>query len=287
MPRFDLRGLARLARLACAAGLQMLLAATLVACGGGGSDGGTGLGGDSGATNPPGPVVYGSDWLVSMDYGGFVLLYDCTQHVALRYDYVLTVDTGNYPRPASFTLDPTLPAGCGQQTSTASYASDVPGWDRGHLVTSNHMDYNATYIRRANYMSNVVPQVSTFNQGIWLEAENVAECYRDLAPVHVYGGVVFGDPSNDYFLASHGVPTPEKFWKVIVTTDPATGTIKVIAWIIPNQAGLGRLDSYLVSIEALEQLLGAAMVGAVDVPAAAKASKPAVTWPLPAGCVLG
>ena len=251
--------------------------ALLASCGGGG---------DAPARDDPGPpgtITYGNDRLVAMDYGGFRLLFDCTLHVALRYQYTLTKDTGNAARPSSFTLDPTLPADCPQQTSTASYASVVPGWDRGHLVTSNHMDYNADYILRANYMSNVVPQVAVFNQGIWLAAENVAECYRDLAPVQVYGGVVFGDPSNDFFLVSHSVPTPDRMWKAIVTTDPATAAVKAIAWIMPNQAALGSLDSYLVSIAELEQILGTAMVG-IDVPAAVKAGKPAVTWPLPAGC---
>ena len=60
-------------------------------------------------------------------------------------------------------------------------------------------------------MTNIVPQASTFNQGIWLAAENVAECYRDLAPVRVGGGVVYSYSANDYFLISHGIPTPEYF----------------------------------------------------------------------------
>ena len=50
------------------------------------------------------------------------------------------------------------------------------------------MDYSVEYILRANYMTNIVPQASSFNQGIWLAAENVAECYRDLTPVRVVGG---------------------------------------------------------------------------------------------------
>ena len=255
----------------------LLVSALLASCGGGGD------GPVSVEPVPAGAISYGNDRLVLMDYGGFVLLFDCTLHVALRYQYTLTKDTGNFARPSGFTFDPTLPADCPQQTSTASYASVMPGWDRGHLVTSNHMDYNADYILRANYMSNVVPQVAVLNQGLWLAAENVAECYRDLAPVQVYGGVVFTDASNDFFLASHSVPTPERFWKVIVTTDAATAGVKAIAWIMPNQAALGTLDSYLVSIAELEQILGTAMVG-VDVPAAVKAGKPATSWPLPVGC---
>ena len=122
------------------------------------------------------------------------------------------------------------------------------------------MDYDATYIRRANFMSNIVPQVSSFNRGIWLDAETVAECYRDIAPVQVYGGVVYSDPSNDYFLSSHGIRTPEYLWKALITTDPATGAQKAIAWLIPNTTGLGPLDSYIVSIAELEQRLGASQV---------------------------
>lgn len=147
------------------------------------------------------------------------------------------------------------------------------------------MDYDATYIRRANYMTNIVPQVSSFNQGIWVKAENVAECYRDIAPVDVYGGVVYGDASNDYFLSSHGIPTPEFFWKTIITKDPNTGTAKAISWIIPNEAGLGSLDSYLVTIADLEELLGASYV-AINAPASLKNMLPSASWPLPSGCDL-
>ncbi|QKW56750.1 DNA/RNA non-specific endonuclease [Stenotrophomonas sp. NA06056] len=224
--------------------------------------------------------------VVTLNKGGFVLTYDCSIHSATRYEYTLVADTGSAARPSSFYRDPDLPAGCLGQTSTSSYASVQSGYDRGHLVTSNHMDYDATYIRRANYMTNIVPQVSSFNQGIWVKAENVAECYRDIAPVDVYGGVVYGDASNDYFLASHGIPTPEFFWKTIITKDPNTGTAKAISWIIPNETGLGSLDSYLVTIADLEELLGASYV-AINAPASLKNMLPSTSWPLPSGCDLG
>lgn len=226
-----------------------------------------------------------ADWVIRQDYGGYALTYDCTTHTALQYSYSLGLDNGTAARPSNFTFDPMLPSGCGQQTSTASYASIYAGYDRGHLVTSNHMDYDADFIKRANYMTNIVPQVSSFNQNVWLDAENVAECYRDIAPVQVYGGVVYTDPSNDFFLASHGIRTPEYFWKAVITTDPATGAAKAIAWYFPNVTGLTSADPYLVSIAELEQRVGAAEVG-ITASAEVKAMKPAVTWPLPAGCNL-
>jgi endonuclease G len=266
-----------------AAGL-LVGAALLSGCGGGDDD-------PTLQTDPETAVVYPSpngpaatDWVIRQDYGGYQLTYDCTTHTALQYSYTLGFDDGTVARPSSFRLDPTLPAGCGQQSSANSYAAAIyPGYDRGHLVSSNHMDYNADYILRANYMTNIVPQVATFNRNVWLDAENVAECYRDIAPVQVYGGVVYSDESNDWYLASHGIRTPEFFWKAILTTDPATGAAKAIAWYIPNVEGLTALDPYLVSITELERLVGTALVG-ITAPPAVKAMKPATSWPLPAGC---
>ncbi len=224
--------------------------------------------------------------VITLDRGGYSLTYDCTNRTALRYDYTLKQDMGTAPRPSSFYLDPDLPQGCGGQFKTSSYTSIQAGWDRGHLVTSNHMDASSELIKRANYMSNIVPQVSTFNQGIWLQAENIAECYRDIAPVRVVGGVVYDDESNDYFLSSHGIRTPDYFWKTILTTDPGTGETQTISWYIPNSPNLGNLDSYIVSIEELEALVGIGMVG-INATEMVRTMKPFQSWSLPSQCNLG
>ena len=267
--------------------LAWMAALALAGCGGGGDDTTqTDTMTDSGAEASVERAGPSGHWIIDQDYNGFRLIYDCTDRTALHYRYTLQADTGSAARPSTFTFDPTLPAGCLQQTSTASYESVHPGYDRGHLVMSNHMDSDSALIRRANYMSNIVPQVSGFNRGIWLEAETVAECYRDLAPVQVYGGVVHGataSDTNDFYLSSHGIRTPEFLWKALITTDPATGAGKAIAWLIPNTTGLGALDRYIVSIAELEQRLGAASVR-ISASAALKAMKPQTTWALPSGC---
>ena len=267
--------------------LAWMAALALAGCGGGGDDTTqTDTTTDSGAEASVARAGPSGHWIIDQDYNGFRLIYDCTDRTALHYRYTLQADTGSAARPSTFTFDPTLPAGCLQQTSTASYESVHPGYDRGHLVMSNHMDSDSALIRRANYMSNIVPQVSGFNRGIWLEAETVAECYRDLAPVQVYGGVVHGDTAsdtNDFYLSSHGIRTPEFLWKALITTDPATGAGKAIAWLIPNTTGLGALDRYIVSIAELEQRLGVASVR-ISASAALKAMKPQTTWALPSGC---
>jgi endonuclease G len=220
---------------------------------------------------------------VSLQKEAFTLLYDCDLRSSLRYEYTLDKDKGSVSRPGSFHFDPDLPDGCEGQFSTKAYAAVVPGWDRGHLVTSNHMDMNGRTIKQANYMSNIVPQASRFNQGIWVQTESVVECYRDLAPVQVVGGLIYDDDSNDYFIESHGIPTPDYFWKVILTTDPKSGAEKALAWLIPNSDDVGELDGYLLSIDELEERVGAMEVG-IRASTAVKALKPTRTWSLPGNC---
>lgn len=224
--------------------------------------------------------------LVTLKKDAFTLSYDCDLRSTLRYEYTIAKDRGSASRPGSFHLDPDLPDGCEGQFSTQSYAAIVPGWDRGHLVTSNHMDMNSTTIRQANLMSNIAPQASRFNQGIWVEAEIVVECYRDLAPVQVVGGLVYEDDANDYFIESHGIATPEYFWKVILTTEPQSGEAKAIAWLIPNSDDVGELDEYILSIRELEERVGVSAVG-IEASAALKAMKPTRTWSLPGSCQPG
>ena len=261
-----------------------LAAWSMAGCGGGGDP----VGDNNTANSGLGDSAYVlSAGQVLIDHGGFKLVYDCAERSSVRYDYTLTIDTGTLPRPDVFTVEPLLPAGCAAQTNTASYSSVHAGYDRGHLVTSNHMDGNPAWLAAANHMSNVAPQVSSFNQGLWLDVENVAECYRDLAPVRVIGGLVYNDPSNDYFVASHGVRTPDIFWKLVITSDPATGSLRAIAWLIPNNVVLNALDHYLVSVTELEQAVGADRVSAPALPADLRNTRAASTWARPAGCNLG
>jgi len=219
-----------------------------------------------------------------LDYGGFKLLYDCDLKSAIRFEYKLDRDTGNFSRPSTFTLDPSLSKNCGQQLSTNSYASVLAGWDRGHLVASNHMDYDAAYLLSANYMTNIVPQLASFNQGLWKETENITECYRDLAPIQVIGGVIYSDASNDFFVSSHGIKSPDFFWKTLITKDSNNQT-ETISWLFPNQSALANLNSYIVSIEELERRFGSDLVG-LDLGSAIKMQKASKSWELPKNCLL-
>jgi len=215
--------------------------------------------------------------LIQLDYEGFTVWLDCSKRGPIKFRYTAQHDGGNSKRYDKFMFDPKVPPEC-QQTSAKAYGH---GYDRGHQVPANHLDASEVAIKQSNFMTNILPQTSQMNRGAWLETEEIVECYRDIAELLVIGGVIWGNnPADDYFQQSHGVETPDAFWKVIIR---GTGQDeRAIAWIVPNtsQATRKNLDSYLVSIVELEKAIGEK----IPVADYAKHDKPSASWLIPMGC---
>lgn len=212
--------------------------------------------------------------LLKKDYEGFTLWLDCKERAAVKFRYNAQRDIGNEPRREKFTFAPDVPREC-QQTSTRGYGNH---YDRGHQVPANHLDYSAVAIKQSNYMTNILPQAAAMNRGAWLLTEEITECYRDIDDLLVLGGVIWGDNSaDDYFIDSHGVRTPDAFWKVIIR-----GKEDVIAWIVPNSSEAKRenLDDYLTSVAEIEKVTGEE----IPVTGDARTKKLRYSWMLPIGC---
>ncbi|UOA09687.1 DNA/RNA non-specific endonuclease [Methylobacter sp. S3L5C] len=218
--------------------------------------------------------------ILKLDYSGFTVWLDCSQRGAIKFQYVAQRDNGNAKRYNRFFLDANVPAECQQRTAKA-YGME---YDRGHQVPANHLDVSDAAIKATNTMTNILPQAAIMNRGAWLQTEEITECYRDIDELLIIGGVIWGNnPADDYFLQSHGVKTPDAFWKVIVR---GTGQDeRVIAWIVPNNQDATRkhLDQYLVSVDELEHLTGEK----IPVADYAKHDKPAQSWMIPTGCNKG
>jgi endonuclease G len=218
--------------------------------------------------------------ILKLDYEGFMVWLDCERHGAVKFQYNAQHDMGSEARASSFRMDPDVPREC-QQRSAAAYGN---GYDRGHQVPANHLDASPVAIRQGNFMTNILPQVSQMNRGAWLLTEEIVECYRDIDELLVIGGVIWGNnPDDDYFLQSHGVATPDAFWKVIIR---GTGEDeRAIAWIVPNstEATKRNLDRYLVTIDEIERLTGEK----IPVADYAKHDKPSASWMIPSGCDKG
>ncbi|SJM90690.1 DNA/RNA endonuclease G, NUC1 [Crenothrix polyspora] len=215
--------------------------------------------------------------LIKLNYEGFTIWLDCSRHGAVKFQYNAQRDTGKAPRNDKFFLDPNVPKECQQKTAKA-YGHN---YDRGHQVPANHLDFSAAAIKASNTMTNILPQAANMNRGAWLLTEEIIECYRDIDELLVIGGVIWGkNPADDYFVQSHGVTTPDAFWKVVVRG--VGQDEQAIAWIVPNtqEATKKNLDDYLVSVEEIERLTGEKL----PVADYAKQDKLTQSWMIPKGC---
>ncbi len=221
------------------------------------------------------PVKAGK--IMKLNYEGFTIWLDCNRHGAIKFQYNAQRDSGSAPRNDRFFLDPKVPKECQQKTAKA-YGHN---YDRGHQVPANHLDYSAAAIKASNTMTNILPQAANMNRGAWLLTEEIIECYRDIDELLVIGGVIWGkNPADDYFVQSHGVTTPDAFWKVVVRGIGQDE--QAIAWIVPNtqEATKKNLDDYLVSVETIERLTGEKL----PVADYAKQDKLTQSWMIPKGC---
>ena len=257
--------------------------------------------------SPSPPTPTGST--VTRSYQAYSLEMKCetadgvTAGYPVRFTYALVgPDLGNEPRPSSFYYDNGMnPIDC-QPTSRNSFSHPNCGssgrktnpfcFDRGHLVMANHMDNDPTTIYESNYMTNILPQAAGFNQagGAWILTEEIIECGRDIANVQkqeTFGGAIFTDTSNDYWWPSHGIRTPEVFWKVIVRYFNDGTTPDVIAWVMPNDYTSidDLLDTYLDTVANVQAYTGDAMP---ELPATYTETAVAagVSWIKPSGCDL-
>jgi len=218
--------------------------------------------------------------ILELGYPGFTVWLDCSYRGAVKYRYNVQHDNGNAKRYDQFFLDPNVPGEC-QQTSANPYGHK---YDRGHLVPANHLDYSDNAIKATNSMPNILPQAANMNRGAWLLTEEITECYRDIDELLIIGGVIWGDNAeDDYFVQSHGVRTPDAFWKVIIRGSGQNE--RAIAWVMPNsqEATKKNLDKYLVTVDQIEKVTGEV----IPVADYAKHEKPSQSWLIPAGCNKG
>lgn len=215
--------------------------------------------------------------ILKLDYQGFTVWLDCSRRGVIKFRYNAQRDAGHEKRADRFALAPDVPAEC-QQFSAKAYGHH---YDRGHQVSANHMDASELAIKQTNYMTNILPQAANMNRGAWYQTEKIIECYRDIDELLVIGGVIWGDnPEDDYFVQTHGVKTPDAFWKVVIRGSAQDE--RAIAWIVPNSenATKNQLDRYLVTVDELERITGETF----PVADYAKYDKPGQSWVIPIGC---
>jgi DNA/RNA endonuclease G (NUC1) len=170
-----------------------------------------------------------------------------------------------------FTADPRLPAD--KQIFTSDYTNG--GYDRGHMARS--ADRSAANGDNAVtfYLTNIVPQTSNLNQGVWAQFENALadSASKGGRAVYIITGPLYSRSHDLTFLKNEGkVAIPDSTWKVafigprsgvpfdrntIQTWGDLAGTT-VLAVNMPNVTGVrdDPWSKYLTTVDKIEAATG-------------------------------
>lgn len=178
---------------------------------------------------------------------------------------------------ADYTIDPRLEVPqVGKNDYTGIYtggASYPDSYDRGHQVPRADVSYRYTPVAGddATMMSNLVPQISQFNQQVWQKLEDAIGGTQGgttngltsfKGRVWVYTGSVF--PAGHAWWESRITPglrigIPDACYKIVVH-ETSPGHPEVLALLLPNTWGLANstatLTGYVTSVARIEALTG-------------------------------
>jgi len=154
---------------------------------------------------------------------------------------------GNVKRKNNFRADPSVRTG---SATLADYKKS--GYDRGHLCPAAAMKLNEKAMSETFLMSNMSPQKPYFNRGVWKKLEAQVRkwaCAENM--VYVVTGPVF--KNNMGAIGKNKVTIPGYYYKVLYD---ATGSKKMIAFLLPNKKSAAPLQSFVVSVDKIEKITG-------------------------------
>jgi len=193
------------------------------------------------------PLAHTSDTILS--YAGFHLAYNEHFEQAAWVAYVLTreeIETGTIDRTDNFRSDTSIVTG---SATLADYRGS--GFDRGHLAPAGDMKWDQLAMSQSFLMSNMSPQLPSFNRGIWRKLETEVRNWAiEKDSLYVITGPLFS--SSDSLIGNSGVGVPGYYFKVLVDLSPPDHDM--IAFLLPNSGSSEELIQFAITVDSLEQL---------------------------------
>lgn len=144
---------------------------------------------------------------------------------------------GTVDRTDNFRADPKVTTG---SASLSDYKGS--GYDRGHLAPATDFSFNAVAMSESFFMSNMSPQLPSFNRGAWRRVESlVREWAQSYIILHIVTGPIFSPTDRSI---GNGVRVPSAYYKAVFTQSGQNP--RAIGFIMPNQKIDGALQSYAV-----------------------------------------
>ncbi|GEM_PF-2677702 len=205
--------------------------------------------------------------LQEFDYGWFSVGYDNERRAGAWGRYDLDgpiVHRDSQPARPTFRTEPRS----SPRVASRDYSNPGNLFERGHIVPSYAMwSRFGDEARKATFvMTNTFPQDEDLNGRLWEDLEDdiagqvkggqvIDQGYAGrLRNITVIAGPVYG--TNSRSLPS-GIPIPEATFHIIYDLDDTSGSYRVRAYLIPNQAKLsGPTGRYARSVRAIEEATG-------------------------------
>ena len=164
--------------------------------------------------------------------------------------------TSGSGRTEAWALDPLLGT-----DSAAPFSAYAGYYDRGHQIPSADRTCCDEANAQTFYGTNITPQLSTHNQGIWAELENKVRDYANSSDTtYVVTGVMVSSSSKiEKDSYGNNVTVPDAYFKAVLKYSKSSshGTWNGAAFYLEHKAysvGIGKEHS--MSIDDLEELTG-------------------------------
>ncbi len=125
------------------------------------------------------------------------------------------------------------------------------GYDRGHLCPAGDRRFSKQAYNETFYTSNISPQQSDFNAGIWNRLERlVRQWAKKYGTVFVVTGGVLGEGLNE--IGVEDVDVPKYFYKIVARGK--ANDLKVIGFLMPAKESSRPLEQFIVPIDSIEKV---------------------------------
>ena len=180
----------------------------------------------------------------------YALVYDERHEQALWVGYMLTRERakGECPRQGKFRHDPAVKSG-----SANKWDYSRSGYSRGHLAPAGDMKWDSLAMDESFFMSNMSPQLSAFNDGIWNRLENQVRVWaRMYDTLYIFTGPVITADDTTAIGIDVCITVPSAFYKIIYSPARQQG----IGFIVPHEASKAPVETFAVSIDSVEAATG-------------------------------
>ena len=185
-----------------------------------------------------------------IEHTGYRVSYNQTWCIPnwVAYELTRTEVAGQFPRRGSFCPDPKV---LGSTAVPSHYTKS--GWDRGHMAPAADMKWSEEVMLESFYLSNICPQNSGLNGGLWLSLEERARYWANKdSSIYIVCGPIMSDVYET--IGANGVAIPKGFFKVVCKK--IKGAYVGIGFIFPNENCSGDIFDFACTIDRVEDITG-------------------------------